>query len=245
MATALAIITDALTEIGVVSVGSPARPSDIALGLLRLQNQIDAWAADHLTIAVQARESFTLTAGTSTFTVGDGGDLDTQRPVWIGGVNYVVPGTSPAVEVPLGQMDNDSYMALSMKTMTSALPLQFYYNATTPLGTMFLWPTVTQDVALYLYLDQAVSRPATTASELIGPPGYQEAFMYQLALRLCGPLGRPTPDYLPARAVEAFARMKRPNLQPGLLGVDQALVPSFGGGYNVLTDSYSGGSGPR
>ncbi len=243
MASARSIIRDAFVELGVVS-PFDAVPADMAaFGLLRLQNQLDAWAADRLTIAVTSRVTYTLPSGTATRTIGDGGDIDTPRPTWFVAVNYINPGSNPPVEVPMGQMDDDSYASLSIKALTSSLPTQFYYNATTPLGTLFFWPTVTQDVDLALYVTSPTGQPATLDSTLIGPAGYQEGFMYQLAERLAGPFKGSVDPYLAQRSREAYATLTRQNNIPGLLGVDAALVPSFGGAYNVISDTYSGSSG--
>jgi hypothetical protein len=243
MATVNEIITSALIEIGAFDPVETVPAADAAFCLGRFQQQIDAWSADRLTIAVTNRVTFSLLSGTNTYTLGTGGQINTARPVWISGANYVVPGTSPAVESPLGQMDEDSYRSLSIKEQTSALPQQFYYRATTALGTLFFWPTVTQNVTIALYLPQGVDQPTALTASMIGPPGYQEAFMYQLALRLCTPYSRPVPPLLPKMAAEAYARMKSPNVAPGLLGVDRALVPGSGGAYNILSDNSTGWGG--
>ncbi len=243
MATARSIIEDALVELGVIQLGQALPPEYASVGLKRLQNQIDSWAADLLTIAVTSRVTFTLASGTNTYTIGIGGQINTTRPAWFIGVNYLNPGSNPAVEVPLGQMDDDSYTNLSIKFLTSNLPTQFYYNATTPLGTLFFWPTVTQDVDMALYLESPVGIPATLDSQLIGPNGYQEAFMYQLALRLAGPMGRQVTQEVREMATSTYAAMTRQNNQPGLLGVDAALVPTYGGAYNVYSDGYGGSNG--
>lgn len=245
MATARSIITDAYLEIGVIPFGSALSDGLASLGLGRLQMLINAWKAEQCALFLQERQVFTLTAGTSTFTIGDGGDIDTQRPVWIEGVNYIVPGSTGqtgTVEVPMAPLSNDQYMALSIKDLESGLPQQFYYNATVPLGTMFIWPTVTQDVDLAVYLQQGIDEPATLDTVVLGPPGYSEAFLYQLALRLCGPTGRPIPPQLPAMAASAFLRMQRPNADPGILGVDAALDPNLGNAFNVLTGNWTGSS---
>jgi hypothetical protein len=50
----------------------------------------------------------------------------------------------------------------------------------------------------------------------------------------------PVPPLLPGLAAEAYAKIKRANMQPGLLGVDAALVPTSGGAYNILNDTNTG-----
>jgi hypothetical protein len=243
MAIVLNIIADALTEIGVLQASETPTAGDTQLALLRLQNQLDAWAADRLTLSAQLRTTFVLLSGTSAVTLGPvGATVIMARPVWLNAVNYEIPGTSPAVEVPIAIMDEDSFSSLSIKQLSSALPTQCFYQTeiTTVLGTLFFWPKVSQNVTIDLYSPQQVGVPATINTVLIGPPGYAEAFMYQLALRLCRPFGIAIPPDLMEMATRAFANMKRPNVTPGLLGIDAALVPSSGGGYNILSDNSSG-----
>ena len=48
-------------------------------------------------------------------------------------------------------------------------------------------------VAGVLRADLLWGVPATLDSILLGPPGYQDAFMYQLALRLCTPFAKTPP----------------------------------------------------
>jgi hypothetical protein len=245
MALVRVIIQDALTEIGAYQTGESVTAADAAVGLQRFQMQIDAWAADELTLFLTPRVAFTIPGGTNTLTIGEdvAADINVVRPTFIQGINYINPGSSPEVEVPMGRMDYDQYMAQSIKELESTLPQQFFFNNGVPLGELFFWPTPTADVDCALYYPHGVGIPATLFTDVLGPAGYQEAFMYQLALRLCRPFGKPiTPDLL-EMANSAYARMKRPNTQPGLLGVDQALVPSGGGAYNVLSDGYTGSSG--
>ena len=76
---------------------------------------------------------------------------------------------------------------------------------------------------------------------ITGPPGYQDGFLYDLALRLCRPFGKPVTADLRQAYAEAIANLKRPNVEPGLLGVDAALtLGSRAGGYNILSDQSSG-----
>ncbi len=164
------------------------------------------------------------------------------RPTFIDGINYLIPGTTPATEVPMGPMDNDQYMALSQKTLSSSLPQLYYLNATMPNATVFIWPKVSQNVGLVIYVEQGIGVPAALTSVVTGPQGYAEAFMYQLALRLVSPMAAQMPAGLPEMAAASYARMERPNLDVGLLGMDSALAPTGGSGFNILTGQTSGSS---
>jgi hypothetical protein len=137
-------------------------------------------------------------------------------------------------------MGREQYNALSIKALTSTLPTQCFYQTSldTVLGALFVWP-LTSGVQVVLYTPQPIGVPADLNSILTGPPGWQEAFMYQLAIRLVNPFGLNISDFqlLPGLAKEALDTIEIPTVMPGSLGVDAALVPWGGGSYNVLTDN--------
>jgi hypothetical protein len=241
------IASDAMMEIGALGQGETMSAPDAQLCLRYGQRMIDAWAADRLTLSVQSQLSIPWPSSTSTQTIGPTGDIVAQRPVWINQMNYVIPGSSPAVETPMAPMNDDQYAQNTIKLLQSALPQQFYYQTSidTTYGTLYIWPEPTQDVTLMLYAPQAVGVPVSLDSILGGPPGYLEAYHYQLSLRLMVPFSR-KPQDCPllvgpgGLAAVSFANMKRQNVDPGLLGCDPALIPRGGsGGYNILSDSIS------
>ncbi len=246
------IVIDALMEIGVQSPGEPLKSENGALGLLRFRNQVNTWQADRLTLSFQRAVTFPTVANTSTYTIGTSQDVDVPRPMWIDMANYVNPGSNPTVNVPLGPMTPEQFANLSIPSLGSALPQLYFYQSSSlsdaNVGTFFLWPTPDQQVSIQFYANYAAGIPDFIASlddDVTGPPGYAEAFMYQLALRLINPFGMKIADFplLPKLAQDAFAAMKRPNIKPGMLGVDAALVPNTGSGYNVLSDTVSSAGG--
>ncbi len=238
-------VSDALTEIGVQSPGEPLTADNGALGLQRARLLLNAWLADALTLSFQRAVTFSTVANTSTYTIGTNADVDVPRPMWINSANYVNPGSSPAVNVPLGPMSQEQFASLSIPGLASALPQLYFYQSSSlvgaDVGSFFLWPTPNQNVSIQFYANYGAGLPDGLASldvDVTGPPGYEQAFLYQLAMRLLNPFGVKVTDYplLPQLAREAFATMKRPNIRPGMLGVDAALVPTTGSGYNVWSD---------
>lgn len=245
MPTVRAICTDALTEIGVLADGEGMSPSQGARCLLRCQHMIDAWQAQRLALAIQLRTTFTLTSGSSSVTLGpSGADVTMARPVWIDSAAYVVPSSSPAVESPIAVIrDPLAYAQISIKSLSSALPTDCFYQTSldTALGTLTFWPVVSQNVTIAIYTPQGIGVPATLDSVLTGPPGYQEAFLYQLAVRLLTPFGVPASSVPLLVGENGFAEtawrtIARVNLKPGTLTLDPALVPYPTAAYNVLTD---------
>jgi hypothetical protein len=243
--TVRSLIADALVEIGVLEPGEQASAAQADIGLRRVQAMIDTWAADRLTLSLQLRTAFTWPATTSSVQVGIGQTVNMDRPMWLNAVKFVIPGSSPAIEVAIGMMDEDAYSSLSIKGLPSALPTQSFYqtNLTDANATLFLWPQP-QSLTIVLYSPQAVGVPASLNSIIQGPPGYADAFLYQLALRLCSPFGvkLDAVPLLPGMARAAFENMKKPNVDPGAMSVDPALVPGAGAGWNYLTGNTTYGN---
>ena len=242
MATVRSLVTDALIEIGAYGQDETPTASDAQLALRWFQRQLDAWSAERQTMAIQKVVPFTMPSGTSTVTIGPGGDVDTVRPTWLDRLTYVNPGSSPAQETDVALLDPDMFAAIGIKALQSNYPQQAYYQTSldTVLGSLFVWPQVVTDVDMVLYFPAGIGVPATLDDILLGPPGYQEAYVYQLAERLLTPFAVQNPTIVGsvrANSERAFARMKRPNMQPGQLGLDPALVPT-GGGYDVYSDTY-------
>lgn len=243
MPTARVICTDALLEIGIGAQGEVVSADSLQIALRYFQRQLNAWQADELSLAVSNRVTYTLPSGTASSTIGPTGDIVTQRPVFVNQINYIVPGSTPPVEVPMGPMSDQQFQNLSIKSLSSSLPTQYYFQtAYAADGTITWWPVVTQDVDLALYLQAGVDEPTTLDTLLTSPAAYQDAFHYDLAFRLCGPFNRPIPEQLPGLRTNALMLMKRPNLDPGMLCVDAALTGNTGGAYNVLTDTTTGSS---
>ena len=245
MPTTREILTDALLEIGIGAAGEVNSADTMQVALRYFQRQLNAWQADNLSLAVSNRVTYTLPSGTQSSTIGPTGDIVTQRPVFVDQINYLVPGSTPPVEVPMGPMSDQQFQNLSIKTLSSSLPTEYYYQTsiTGENGTLTWWPVVTQDVELALYLQAGVSEPTTLDTVLTVPPAYADAFHYDLAFRLCGPFARPVPEQLPGLRTNALMLMKRPNLDPGMLNVDPALIGNTGGAYNVISDTNTGSSG--
>jgi hypothetical protein len=239
------LLEDALAEIGVGNPGEVVSAADMQLSLRWIQRLLNAWRADATTITVNDKVGYTVAAGVSAVTIGPGGMINRQRPVFIDQINYVNPGSNPEVEVPMGPMSDQQFQNLTIKGLPSSLETQYYYqtSVTTALGTLTVWPVATQNLKLYLYIPTSLDDAPTLDTVFTAPPAYEDALHYELAYRLCLPFGRPIPDGLAQLRQNALMVMKRPNEEPMILGVDSAITAGGGGAYNVLSDMMTGTSG--
>ncbi len=88
--TALATINAAFEDVGVKAQGETLSAADAQDGLRRLNNLVRSWSIQSLTIPYVNREVFPLVANQNTYTIGTGGDLDTERPVDVMGAGLLL-----------------------------------------------------------------------------------------------------------------------------------------------------------
>ncbi len=206
------IVTDSLREIGVLAAGETATADDANFGLDALNRLVDQWAAERLAIYTNTRTVFTITSGTSSYTVGSGGTADIAFPVFVDHVNFQDTSQSPTLEYQMQPLTNDAYSRIPIKTLTSPRPTSYYWNPTYPLGTLILWPmptlTTLQGV---IYHPTAVTEFTSLSTAVSLPPGYRRMLVKNLAVELSPSYERPPSEELSRQAIESKATVKRAN----------------------------------
>ena len=222
--TATSLITSALDDLGIYSVGETLSAADLSDGRRRLNAMMSGLALQSLTIPAEVRETFTVTANTSTYTIGSGADFNTIRPIKVLRAGLLYNTLSPTVERPCSLLTEQSYANISIKAQTSTEWIAVYYSptfATSNYGTIYLYPTpTTADNLLVLYFLQPLVEFADATTSYQIPPGYEEFLSYNLALRLASPHSRPVPDVIRQLAVQSRANIKRNNAKLVVLSND-------------------------
>lgn len=222
--TAADLINDAARINGKLGPGRTLSQSEQDDALRIFQRLVDAWTIESLMIFSRTRSTYTLIPGRAPITIGSYGDWETPRPIRIESMGLVLTGVSPSVETPIEMLTDDQWAAKRVKDLASNLPRQCWYNDGWPLGSLYFWPVpiVANDVALYHWAQ--LTGPAALESIIRFPPGYEQAFVDNLAVATCPLFGRrPTPE-LQASALESKARLKRYNHTADLMRVDAAIA---------------------
>ncbi len=234
------VINGAFDLIGMGAANSSSvTAEDSADALRRLNNMVQRWNTDNLTIAFNTREVFTnITSNVGTYTIGPGGTFNTVRPQALTAAGLLLNSSTPTVEIPVGILNDDEYAAIQVKGLTSALWTYVYYNATVAsgYGTITLWPIPNVDTNdLVIYSQQPTASFADLTTQYQFAPGYAEALEYNLAVRLSVPYSKPLQPDVAALARESLAAIKRQNIQLLDLPMDAALVNDRRYGYNIIT----------
>lgn len=236
------LIAYALIEIGVVDGVDALDPADAALALQYLRGLVDTFQADgYLTYGVTTFP-FTLTPSQQTYTLGDGGDFDTNlvRPLWI-----VHAGITPAgdtTEIPLDRWSRGRWLAERQKGLTDLWPSAVNYEPTSDLlGTLSFWPKPTSAPALRLSLPTPLTTLVDLDTDLaFAPGGYERAYRLNLAKELQRPFTKPRDPELARDAMLALGVIKRVN-DPGPPRSRADSAVTGRGGYDIRSGTYRGG----
>lgn len=189
--TANIICTGALELLGVIDPEDTPGAAMLAGAFRRLNLMIASWSLQSLTIPVVAREEFPTVSGkgstSNPYTVGPGGDLNTSRPAKLEGVGLQLASVAgaPAVEMVRAQLTDDMYQFIAIKNLGNSLFTNAYYNATFPMGSLYLWPVPNSNVnRIVLYRLQQLAQFTSPTAAYDFPEGADEAVEYNLAKRL-------------------------------------------------------------
>lgn len=237
--TAMAVITSALKLIGVLADGEIPSASDANQGLSVFNDMIDSWNADRLAIYTTSAADFPLTLGKQAYTLGPSGDFSMTRPARIDGMSAILLYNSAnPVEVPLAMYSVDDWQnKVPVKIVNGSFPTICYDDGGFPLRSLSFWPIPTASVNVRIYAWQALPAQALTAAVSF-PPGYAEAFRYNLAVRLSAEFSVPASSLVVELAMEGMARIKTMNAPDLTLQSDLVQSPT---GYNYRADLFGMG----
>lgn len=180
------LIKAAYLNLGAVDIEDEPTPAQYAQGLLSLNSMIAAWSRARMTLYGLFDESFTLTPGKATYTVGTGGEFNTQ---WAFLVENAFIRDANNIDYPLQVITQNQYDSLTIKDTESRPEYLFYNPKGYPIGlaTLFFVP----DAAYTLFWTaQKVITSFASIEDSVGiAPEYEEALEYNLTVRLAPKCG--------------------------------------------------------
>lgn len=234
MATAFDVITSAMRLCAVLASNETPSDDDANQGLTVFNDMLDGWNAERQAIFTTRSDDFPYVLGQQSYTLGAGGDFNIPRPARIDAMSSMLL-TDPAnpVEVPIDLYSVEDWQTqVPVKIVDGTFPLICYDDGGFPLRTLNFWPIPTdQPNAVRIYSWQALGQPSLLTSDVIFPPGYAEAFRYNLAIRMAAEFGVNESKYAAATvatmAVHTLARLKSMNAPDAEMRSD--IVPSSTG----------------
>lgn len=239
--TARDMIKDALLEIRVLGVGQSVNVEVEQRAFRKLNRMLELMSLDANKIYVDTEESETLTSGTSRYTVGSGGDFNTNRPLEIRDDAFI--RDTGGIDHPIRVLSQDKYRKVPSKT-DSARPRFMTYTPEFPLGKISLKPEPNDSTdVLHYRASVLLDSFATLTTSVNFAPGYEEAIILALAIAISSQNGKSVTQELAATAATAWETIERPNaLRRGMETADTDELARMVGparyGNNILTGPF-------
>lgn len=205
IATAGEQITRALRGLGVLAAQETATAADAQDALISLNQMLDSWSTERLTVFSMQDQVFTWPASTQIRTLGPSGNFVGIRPVTLDPSTYFKDDVSRFSIILVNQ---EQYNGVMTEGVTGEYPQVLLVNYTVPDVTMTVYPTPSKSLDWHFMSIAALSEPVALNTQFVLPPGYLRAIRYNLMCEIA-------PDYgiEPSPTVQRIAMVSKRNLQ--------------------------------
>jgi hypothetical protein len=229
-------ITLALKNSGVLGTGQTPGAEMTNTALQTANAMIGQWAAKRWLVYHLVNIAHTSTGAVS-YTVGPAGDFNCAiRPTSLEAA-FVSQnlGTPQQIDTPLAILTaREDYNRIAMKSLIS-FPYWVYYDNAFPLGTLYPWPAPNATLyGLTITVKMVLSAFANLSDDINLPAEYQEALIYNLAIRMRALYQMAADPEIVALAKSALNTIRNANAQVPML--QMPLGMSRGGRYNIYSD---------
>ncbi len=202
--TARKMITRALRKAKILARGEPLSSGAANDGLEELNGMLGEWSNDGLMLFSRGRDVFTLSGGVASYNIGTGSTINTERPMVI--VDAFIREAEN--DYPLSIISEETYNSIPNKASTG-LPNSLSYDGNYPIGRISLYPAPSTGYHLHMLSEKQLSQIATLDTELDLPPGWDNAIVYNLAVRQAPDYGQQADPLLIKMSIDAKAKVAR------------------------------------
>jgi hypothetical protein len=217
------IITSALRQLNVVGANEEPSASETGLCLEALNALMDSLSNDLMNIFTVTPLRFLLTANQQDYTLGPGGDWDTERPMRIEtavvmlypaiGGDGSIGATSGTQFSPLRLANYQQFAQQSLRKVGSTWPTMLYDDRNYPLRKLSFWPVPQNAYAVELWLWEPLGTYTDLTAELNLPKGYERYLILKLAVEVAPEFGKQVSEVTLTNLAQAEAAVKSLNKQ--------------------------------
>jgi hypothetical protein len=216
-------INGALRLIGQLAEGETPSSETSADALTAMNQMIDSWSAERLSVFSTQDQMFTWPANQKSRTIGPTGDFVGNRPVLLDDATYF---RDPANNISFGIkiINQQQYDGIAVKTVTSTYPQVIWVNMDMPNMDMYIYPVPTKALEWHFISVTELVQAATLATVLVIPPGYLRAFRFNLACEIAAEFGVEPPPSVQRIAMTSKRNIKRINNPDDVMSLPYSIV---------------------
>jgi hypothetical protein len=216
-------INRALRLIGMLAEGELPSTETANDCLVALNQMIDSWNTERLSVFSTQDQIFTWPAGFINRTLGPTGNFVGNRPILLDDATYY-RDASTNVSYGIKMINQQQYDGIAVKTVTSTYPQVLFINMTYPDVDMYIYPKPTRDLEWHFISVEELTQPATLQTVLAFPPGYLRAFTYALAMEIAPEFGVEPSPQVQRIAMTSKRDLKRINNPDDVMSMPYAIV---------------------
>jgi len=223
MATASELINGALRLLGVLAEGEVPSAGTADDALVAMQQMIDSWSTERLSIFTTQEQVFTWPVGQLSRTLGPSGDFVGSRPILLDDSTYFID-PSNGISFGIKIINQQQYDGIAVKTVTSSYPQVMWINTNYPNIDMHIYPVPTRALEWHFISVDPLDTPVSQSSVIAFPPGYLRAFRYNLACEIAPEFGVEPSPQVQRIAMSSKRNLKRINNPGDVMGLPYSLV---------------------
>ncbi len=228
------LINGSLRLIGQLAEGETPSASTSQDALTALNQMIDSWNIENLSVFTTQDQSFSWPVNQATRTLGPTGDFIGNRPVSVDDSTYYVDSNN--ISYPVQMLNQDQYNAIAQKNITSTYPQYLWINMDYPNVTLKIYPVPTALMTWHFISITELTQPSTLSDTLAFPPGYLRAFRFNLAIELAAEFGVSASPEIVVIARKSKLNLQQINHPSSLMSMPASLISNTQR-YNIFTDN--------
>jgi hypothetical protein len=215
-------INRSLRLLGVLAEGETPSASVSQDALVALNQMIDSWNTERLSIFNTIDQVFSWPAGEIQRHLGPTGEFVGVRPVLLDDSTYFKAPNGVSYGIKF--INQQQYDGIAVKTVTSTYPQVMWINMEYPNIQMTVYPKPTQVLEWHFISVQELDQPATLSTSMFYPPGYLRAFTYNLAMEFAPEFGVEPSPQVQRIAMTSKRNLKRINNPDDVMALPYSLV---------------------
>lgn len=215
----------ALKAANVVGIGQTADAEDTNDCFILLQAMLNQWSKKRFLVPNEVDTAVTTTGATS-YTVGSGGAFNITRPDRLEAayIRLLPVVNAQPVDIPLAIIDaHEDYAAVTCKSIVG-FPVACFLDTGYPLSTLYLYPVGASSLyEIHIITKYAFSTSLTLTTDIAVPPEYQDAIIWNLAVRIRPIFGAAPDPTLIALAKSSLNVVRGANAQIPILRMPRGI----------------------
>jgi hypothetical protein len=234
--TAIKLIRSALGVTNAVGVDQELTADEITGALEVLNDILEQWSTDSLTLWSTTNNTFMTVAGQKVYGIGPTGDWVASRPerIVLDAYTSLPIGSATPQSFPCTMISQQEYNDIAVKDQQNQFALRYLYVNEFPNGLLTLWPVPNVAAPFTLSFDRILTQITNAGASISYPQGYAKALKMTLAVELAPYFGKQASPDVKQIAQQAYADIKRANKTQKVLQFDRATQNRRGwprGGY--------------